>query len=199
MLVETSSGGFGHDLLVRAPKVAVRLADPAARERLADAIAASPDFLVRADATVPADLVVADRDSLADGAGVAPVVLLGAADRPPGRRSPVRAHLPVEADAVLILAALRIVAAGLVVMPEPARAGWGDDGDDEPAPARLTPREGEVLRLLADGASNKIIARRLEISVHTAKFHVASVLQKLGASGRLEAVGIGLRTGLLML
>ena len=63
----------------------------------------------------------------------------------------------------------------------------------------LTPREREVLQLLAAGASNKVIARKLEVSVHTVKFHVASLLRKLGAGGRREAVGIGLRAGLLML
>jgi DNA-binding CsgD family transcriptional regulator len=62
----------------------------------------------------------------------------------------------------------------------------------------LTPREREVLTLLAAGASNKAIARTLGVSVHTAKFHVASLTEKLGASGRLEAVAIAIRTGLIM-
>jgi DNA-binding CsgD family transcriptional regulator len=63
----------------------------------------------------------------------------------------------------------------------------------------LTTREGEVLALLAVGASNKAIARRLDISVHTAKFHVASILDKLDATGRTDAVAQGVRLGLLML
>ena len=62
----------------------------------------------------------------------------------------------------------------------------------------LTPREREVLALLAAGASNKAIARALDLSVHTAKFHVASLTEKLGAGGRLEAVAIAIRTGLIM-
>ena len=62
----------------------------------------------------------------------------------------------------------------------------------------LTAREREVLALLAAGASNKAIARALGVSVHTAKFHVASLTEKLGASGRLEAVAIALRAGLIM-
>jgi two-component system, NarL family, nitrate/nitrite response regulator NarL len=53
--------------------------------------------------------------------------------------------------------------------------------------------------LLADGASNKVIARQLGISVHTAKFHVASVLAKLHAQNRADAVAIGLRYGLIYL
>ena len=56
----------------------------------------------------------------------------------------------------------------------------------------------EVLALLAEGASNKAIARVLGVSVHTAKFHVASLTEKLGAKGRLEAVAIAIRSGLVM-
>jgi DNA-binding NarL/FixJ family response regulator len=63
----------------------------------------------------------------------------------------------------------------------------------------LTPREREVLALLADGASNKVIARRLGLSFHTAKAHVAAVLQKLGAGSRADAVARGARAGLVLL
>jgi DNA-binding CsgD family transcriptional regulator len=55
-----------------------------------------------------------------------------------------------------------------------------------------------VLALLVEGASNKAIARALGVSVHTAKFHVASLTEKLGAKGRLEAVAIAIRSGLVM-
>jgi DNA-binding CsgD family transcriptional regulator len=65
--------------------------------------------------------------------------------------------------------------------------------------AALTPRELEVLRLLAEGASNKAIARRLGISVHTAKFHVGSLLDKLDASGRTDAVTHAARLGVIQL
>lgn len=61
----------------------------------------------------------------------------------------------------------------------------------------LTPREAEVLGLLAEGASNKAIARRLGISAHTVKFHVARVLDKLDAAGRTNAVAHALRRGVL--
>ncbi|HYM02131.1 MAG TPA: LuxR C-terminal-related transcriptional regulator, partial [Stellaceae bacterium] len=60
-------------------------------------------------------------------------------------------------------------------------------------------REVEVLSALADGASNKAIARRLGISFHTVKFHVASILTKLDADSRTEAVAQGARRGLVML
>jgi DNA-binding CsgD family transcriptional regulator len=63
----------------------------------------------------------------------------------------------------------------------------------------LTPREIEVLQLLAEGASNKAIARRLGISVHTAKFHVASLLDKLDAVGRTDAVAHAARIGVIHL
>ena len=63
----------------------------------------------------------------------------------------------------------------------------------------LTPRELEVLALLAEGASNKVIARRLGISVHTAKFHVASLLDKLDAVGRTDAGPHAARRGVISL
>lgn len=63
----------------------------------------------------------------------------------------------------------------------------------------LTPREIQVLTLLAQGASNKEIARRLSISVHTAKFHVGQLLDKLDAIGRTDAVAHAARLGVLHL
>jgi len=64
-------------------------------------------------------------------------------------------------------------------------------------PRELTAREIEVLAMLAEGLGNKIIAARLGISSHTAKYHVASILAKLGAGSRTEAVTIGMRRGLV--
>jgi DNA-binding NarL/FixJ family response regulator len=63
----------------------------------------------------------------------------------------------------------------------------------------LTAREREVLQLLASGLGNKEIATKLTISEHTAKFHVASILGKLGAASRTEAVTLGIRHGLVLL
>jgi len=62
----------------------------------------------------------------------------------------------------------------------------------------LTPRELQILRMLADGSPNKSIAADLQISEHTAKFHVSQILAKLGAESRTEAVAIGIRHGLVM-
>jgi DNA-binding CsgD family transcriptional regulator len=73
----------------------------------------------------------------------------------------------------------------------------GVNADDrEP---RLTARELEVLALLAEGASNKLIARRLGVSTHTAKFHVAAVIDKLDAIGRTDAVAHAVRLGVIQL
>lgn len=144
-----------------------------------------------------ADIVVADRDHLR---GItAAVVLIGAPDREP-LPAVVKATLPADAGPRLVLAAIEVVAAGLTVVAEHADAAVDADsaGQIEDGVPSLTPRERQVLQLLADGASNKLIARRLGVSVHTAKFHVASLTRKLGATGRLEAVGIGLRLGLAM-
>jgi DNA-binding NarL/FixJ family response regulator len=63
----------------------------------------------------------------------------------------------------------------------------------------LTPRESEVLQMLASGLANKEIASRLMISEDTVKFHVASILGKLGAGTRTEAVSLGIRRGLVLL
>lgn len=76
-----------------------------------------------------------------------------------------------------------------------ARAGVPQGG----AEIELTARELEVLALLAEGASNKLIARRLGISAHTAKYHVASLLEKLDAVSRTDAVAHAARIGVLHL
>jgi DNA-binding NarL/FixJ family response regulator len=117
-------------------------------------------------------------------------------------RAGARAVLLRPPDRAELIAAIQAVAAGLSVLP----ASLLDDmlrlgGVDRAASntEALTPRELEVLALIAAGASNKLIARRLAISVHTAKFHVAGVLEKLGAHSRAEAVAIGARVGLVLL
>jgi DNA-binding NarL/FixJ family response regulator len=109
----------------------------------------------------------------------------------------LRASLPLRATAEELAAAVRAVHAGLVVL-HPAALGPSAAGDPPgTAGAPLTTREREILELMADGASNRIIAARLAISRHTVKFHVASILAKLGATSRTEAVARALRGGLL--
>ena len=95
--------------------------------------------------------------------------------------------------------AVRAVAAGLVVLhPQTARALAAAPvrppaGAEEP----LTARELEVLQLMAQGLPSKTIAARLHISEHTVKFHVGSILAKLGAASRTEAVALAIRRGLI--
>jgi DNA-binding CsgD family transcriptional regulator len=83
--------------------------------------------------------------------------------------------------------------ADIAIVPR-ERRGNGESGDVE-----LTPRELDVLALMAEGASNKAIARQLGISVHTAKFHVGSILDKLDATGRTDAVAHAARRGVIHL
>ena len=124
-------------------------------------------------------------------------------------REGVRAVLPNDVSPEQLVAALQAAASGLLVL-HPAQAavqvttnGFG------PVPARtrelnelaepLTTRESEVLQMLASGLGNKKIAAKLAISEHTVKFHVASILGKLGAATRTEALSIGIRRGLVLL
>jgi NarL family two-component system response regulator YdfI len=119
-------------------------------------------------------------------------------------RAGVRAVLPGDVSAGQLRAALEAVAAGLLVVHPsevnavlPAPAALSSPTRELPEP--LTPREREVLQMISAGLGNKEIAARLSISEHTVKFHVASILGKLGASSRTEAVSIGIRHGLVLL
>jgi DNA-binding NarL/FixJ family response regulator len=129
----------------------------------------------------------------AEPALLAPLVAAGAA------------CLPTSANEREISAAADAVAAGLVAMRGDLfndmlrRAGVHDDTARRPVELvePLTPRELQVLRLLAGGLANKHIAHDLGISEHTAKFHVGRILDKLDAATRAEAVAIGLRDRLI--
>jgi len=165
-----------------------------------------PDVvLVATDADHPAP------ESFGWNAAGVPVILL--VENPARRVSEalpagVRAILPRNATPAEIAAAIEAVAAGLYVfhpsdvdsisMLRPREA---DTLPEFVAPLveRLTPREVEVLQLLSEGLGNKEIAARLSISEHTAKFHVASIMGKLGATSRTEAVTLGIRHGLVMI
>ncbi|MDQ6603659.1 MAG: response regulator transcription factor [Chloroflexota bacterium] len=120
-------------------------------------------------------------------------------------RSRVRAVLPREATAAEIVAAVGGAAAGLVVLhPATAEAALASLAAPTTVAADalaqpLTPREVEVLHMLAEGLGNKTVARRLGISEHTVKFHVGSIFSKLHVSSRTEAVTAGVRQGLVML
>jgi DNA-binding NarL/FixJ family response regulator len=118
------------------------------------------------------------------------------------------AVLPRSAKSTEIATAIDAARSGLALLPRhvlerlldassPAsEESLREDGTSRVA---LTPREREVLFAMADGASNKVIARRLGISIHTAKFHVAAILAKLDADSRTEAVARAAHLGLVML
>jgi DNA-binding NarL/FixJ family response regulator len=123
-------------------------------------------------------------------------------------RMGTRAVLPAELSRSQLLAALEAVSRGFVVaMPAEAetiiaassQTSLSATNGVEEVLEPLTPREHEVLRMLALGLANKQIAARLNISEHTIKFHVAAILGKLNAASRTEAVAIGIRHGLVLL
>ena len=177
------------------------------------------DSLVASIADAEADAILIDAsgdysespiDALArfDLASEIPVIVL-AENSPPqwsgeALRAGVRAVLPADVSAGQLSATLQAVTAGLLVfhpsevealMPAASLASQPLTELAEP----LTRREREVLQMLAAGLGNKEIAARLNISDHTAKFHVGSILGKLGASTRAEAVTQGIRRGLVLL
>jgi two-component system nitrate/nitrite response regulator NarL len=112
-----------------------------------------------------------------------------------------RALLPRTISGAGLIAAIQAVAQGLAVIePELLASGW-PAGPAEAAglSEELTPRELQVLQLLAEGLANKAIAQRLAISEHTVKFHVNAIMGKLGAQSRTAAVVQAMRLGLIML
>ncbi|HEX3843821.1 MAG TPA: response regulator transcription factor [Steroidobacteraceae bacterium] len=126
------------------------------------------------------DVVLADQHRPDEGQY--PTVVLGGTD------AEAEGILPGNAGAAEIDAALRAVARGLIVRSPAARASGFSAIQEAEARTLLTPREAQILDAIADGLTNKAIARRLGISLHTVKFHVESVFRKLGASTRTEAV-----------
>jgi DNA-binding CsgD family transcriptional regulator len=170
----------------RSLRVAVAAADPVRRAALT-AIVWNAGHMI-GETPDDADVV------LADGAapdGGPPAVLLGG-----GNDSAQAGVLPHDASAEQIDAAIRAVGTGLVVRsaeaPRPAFNAM-----TERELNLLTPREVEILAAIGNGLSNKAVARQLGISQHTVKFHVESLLRKLGAASRAEAVHIGLRQRLI--
>ena len=176
--------------------VVLRIEDDVLRDRIGAALRKLPDIDVERSAGGGAPITVTDsieavRRASADG----PVIVLTDRSRAQAAlRAGAAGVLPRSAGAAELRVAIDAMLHGLAVAP--AGGLWGVDEDDD---RRLTARELEVLNLLAEGASNKMIARQLAVSVHTAKFHVASILEKLDATGRTDAVAHAVRLGLLML
>ena len=171
-------------------RVRLHVADAVRRQELT--------ALLESSGHVPADdapdVVLCD---LAPGVAVpgeaeAPVIVL-TGRVPPG--DPPAGILGREVSARQLDLAVRAVAAGLLVRV-PGLPVAGGFGAAEEAPP-LTPRETEILTLVGEGMSNKAVARRLGISVHTVKFHLEALFAKLDATSRAEAVAKGLRGGIL--
>jgi DNA-binding NarL/FixJ family response regulator len=116
-------------------------------------------------------------------------------------RAGIQGAISWDATPQEIESAVHAVNAGLVVMTPGTIAELLPDpqGFAEELPEPLSGRELQVLDLLAEGLSNKLLAHRLNISEHTVKTHVASIFAKLGASSRTEAVSQAIRKGLVML
>jgi len=196
--------------------VAIYAADPAARERLA-VLAGSAGARIAGSADDPASLarllsretvpvvitalsVATDLDPWLGDRGAAYVVIVADGDRDTARAA-------LDAGAISVLPhntdadALRLAIEGATRELSVVARSLRDDDRALPNPSErpLTPRELDVLAALADGASNKMIARRLGISFHTVKFHVASILEKLDAESRTEALAEAARRGLVML
>ena len=190
VVAATSGDSLTDDIETHEPQVvllAVETRD-ATPIGVASRIALSPDAVSR----MPAIVLLTDAPS---AAWIADAIRGGA-----------RSVLPRDATADEIIAALEAAAVGLVTLPAELAAAFVS-GSRAPSAARpespptqpLTPREVEVLGMLAEGLANKNIAARLGISEHTVKTHVASILTKLDAFSRAEAVAIGARQGLILL
>ena len=200
--------------------VAIFSIDPILRRNLEQLPHDDPAFALVGDhpSSVPEllsqyriDVLLADaptRELLAEYRGrhdrVALVVLLDGADPEDGVRAlkaGARAVLHRSSSRNEIIAAVKVITSGLVVLPPELLATLLHEAPpaDDVLKAQLTRRELEVLAAMADGASNKAIARQLGISFHTAKFHVAAILAKLDADSRTEAVAKAAQSGLVML
>jgi NarL family two-component system response regulator YdfI len=157
------------------------------------------------------DVIIIDSDSIYDlllePTSAAAIVLLAEISdaRSISRllRKGVRAILSKQSDPDDVLSAIYAAYDGLVLLSTPTAeslaAVYGDkplEVEDELS-EEITSRETDVLRMLAEGFVNKDIAVRLGISEHTVKFHISSILDKLGASTRTEAVTLGIRRGLI--
>lgn len=165
----------------------------------------------------PVDVILAEisnKDSIAsltsrdDDVGSPPIVLLAddvtRSELLRSLSSGVRAVLPRDATPGEVFVAIEAAVVGLTaISPENLElllpAVNAVRREDEPALEALSTREAEVLALMAQGLANKNIADRLRISEHTVKFHVSSILAKLGAASRTEAVTRGLKDGLLVI
>jgi two-component system, NarL family, response regulator YdfI len=154
---------------------------------------------------LPPDAAARALEAMRGLPSVEAVVLLSSdpagAFTPQARRLGVRAVLRDDASAEELEGAIAAARAGLIALHPDALKTSVAARAAEPRgdAASLTPRELEILEMMAEGMSNRTIAGRLSISSQTVKFHVASILAKLGAESRTEAVTFGVRHGLIAL
>jgi DNA-binding NarL/FixJ family response regulator len=205
-------------------RVVVAIDSPELRSTLVAMIGAEPDMrIVEDEYEADVAVVAAARSESPDGvpeheegdldarsARPATIALLERMDADAARESyggGASAVLAMDVHGDELVGAIRAVAAGLVVVPSAvsaellalARPVAAYTSVSANAGVMLTPREREVLALLAQGLANKMIAPRLGISEHTVKTHVAAVYEKLHARNRAEAVVAAARQGLLLL
>jgi len=177
------------------------LAPSEADEAALAALIAEDDRLEIVDLTPDILLLSSGRLPPEEFAAIPSVILTDDIFEQSDYRTAVRARLPAHATAAEVLAALAAAAQGLVVLTQSQADTLFAHATVPQSPAvlieELTPRELQVLRDVAQGFGNKEIAERLHISEHTAKFHVASILGKLQAGSRTEAVTQGIRLGLI--
>jgi DNA-binding NarL/FixJ family response regulator len=183
--------------------------DPGLSERVTAMIVRQPGLrLVETEAPAMPDIRIAD--AMPDDAADVPVIVLVESGQAlDALHSGAAAVLADSSDGATLNAAIHAVAHGLTLVSDTFRDAFLNDraatdaltadADPDGAPVDLTARERQVLHLLAEGASNKVIARRLGITPNTAKFHVASIIAKLGAIGRTDAVARAMRLGLIMI
>lgn len=179
-------------------RVRIETASAVTRAGLEALLASRPEIEV-VDSASEADVVLSEALEISEGsAPIVPIVLLGDVTPQEGLRAGARAVLSRDASLAQIAAALQAAAVGLIAVPVQDSGAIAPPHAEESAEP-LTPRELDVLEMLAEGLSNKMIAYRLSISEHTAKFHVNSILTKLNAGTRTEAVMRGVRLGLVKL
>ena len=183
-------------------RVLLVTSDPLVRAGLAGLLAGS-GTVVTVEPGALVDAVAWDTTSAPPpplGPGAPPVLALvqGEQDARAALSAGAAGAVLRSADGATLRAALLAVSRGLVVT-EHGFTSLRPAPEARPVAAAFTPREREVLALLARGLSNRDIADALEISAHTAKFHVNSILQKLGVERRTEAVVRAARMGLVTL
>jgi DNA-binding NarL/FixJ family response regulator len=184
-------------------RVALQIDDPDLLDYVSTMLAGEPDRV----ALDPREPDVAIADHLPVCGGVPIIILEDSTSRLEILRAGASGVLSRNSTLSDLLLAIDAVARGFAILPRDAsHPEWPQSTSqslpNKPSSERdplLTARELEVLRLLAEGASNKLIARRLGISFHTAKFHVASIAAKLDATGRTDAVAQAVRLGLILL